>query len=200
MVGSYARLPVEFVRGEGSWLWDADGNEYLDFLSGISVLNVGHCHPAVVAAVREQAGTLTHTTNLFYTAPAMRLARRLSESSLAGLYALSSAFVLPSLVEGFGLPVLEAMLRDVPVACSNSSSLPEVAGDAALLFDPRDESAIAGAITRLLRDGELADGLRERGCERVREFTWERTARATIDSYRRALALPPRLRRSGGAA
>jgi predicted acetylornithine/succinylornithine family transaminase len=84
VVPSYARLPMELVRGAGTRLWDADGNEYLDFLAGISVLNVGHCHPRVVEAVREQVGTLTHVTNLFYTAPAMRLAARLAESSLGG--------------------------------------------------------------------------------------------------------------------
>lgn len=84
VIPSYARFPVELVRGEGSRVWDDEGNEYLDFLSGISVLNVGHCHPAVVAAVRDQVGRLTHTTNLFYTAPAMRLAKRLTDSSLGG--------------------------------------------------------------------------------------------------------------------
>ena len=84
VVGSYARYPVELVRGAGTRVWDADGNEYLDFLAGISVLNVGHCHPKVVEAVREQAGVLTHATNLFYTAPAMRLAQRLATSSLGG--------------------------------------------------------------------------------------------------------------------
>ena len=84
VVHTYARMPVEFVRGEGARLWDVDGNEYLDFLSGISVTNLGHCHPRVVAAVREQVGTLMHVSNLFYTEPAMRLARRLSESSLGG--------------------------------------------------------------------------------------------------------------------
>lgn len=84
VIPSYARMPVELVRGAGTRLWDADGEEYLDFLSGISVLNVGHCHPAVVAAVREQVGVLTHVTNLFYTAPAMRLAQRLADSSLGG--------------------------------------------------------------------------------------------------------------------
>ena len=84
VVGSYARLPVEFVRGEGARLWDAEGNEYLDFLCGISVTNLGHCHPRVVAAVREQVGRLMHVSNLFYTEPAMRLAERLSASSLGG--------------------------------------------------------------------------------------------------------------------
>jgi predicted acetylornithine/succinylornithine family transaminase len=84
VVRSYARMPVEFVRGAGARLWDVDGNEYLDFLCGISVTNLGHCHPRVVAAVREQVGTLMHVSNLFYTAPGMRLARRLSASSLGG--------------------------------------------------------------------------------------------------------------------
>ena len=85
VIPSYARFPVEFVRGEGARLWDDEGNEYLDFLAGISVSSVGHCHPAVVAAVREQAGRLMHVTNLFYTEPPMRLAARLSERSLGGL-------------------------------------------------------------------------------------------------------------------
>jgi acetylornithine/N-succinyldiaminopimelate aminotransferase len=84
VIPSYARFPVEFVRGEGSWLWDGEGERYLDFLCGISVTSLGHCHPDVVAAVHEQVGTLTHTSNLFYTEPAMRLAERLSASSLGG--------------------------------------------------------------------------------------------------------------------
>lgn len=78
VIPSYARFPVEFVRGEGPYLWDAEGNEYLDFLCGVSVTNIGHCHPRVVEAVREQIGQLMHVSNLFYTAPAMRLAGRLS--------------------------------------------------------------------------------------------------------------------------
>jgi acetylornithine/N-succinyldiaminopimelate aminotransferase len=84
VIQSYARFPVEFVRGEGSRLWDDEGVEYLDFLCGISVTSLGHCHPRVVAAVHEQVGQLMHTSNLFYTEPAMRLAERLSESSLGG--------------------------------------------------------------------------------------------------------------------
>ena len=71
---TYARMPVEFVRGEGARLWDSDGKEYLDFLAGISVCSVGHCHPAVVEAVREQVGTLTHASNLYLTEGGVRLA------------------------------------------------------------------------------------------------------------------------------
>jgi predicted acetylornithine/succinylornithine family transaminase len=84
VIGTYARNPVQFVRGEGARLWDEDGEEYLDFLAGISVLNVGHCHPRVVAAVREQAGRLGHVSNLYYTAGAMRLSAALAERSLGG--------------------------------------------------------------------------------------------------------------------
>ncbi|MEA2211665.1 MAG: acetylornithine/N-succinyldiaminopimelate aminotransferase [Solirubrobacteraceae bacterium] len=83
-IGTYLRNPVQFVRGEGVRLWDSDGHEYLDFLAGISVLNVGHCHPRVVAAVRDQAGRLTHATNLYYTEPGLRLSAALAQSSLGG--------------------------------------------------------------------------------------------------------------------
>src|SRR5262249_39173143 len=95
-----------------------------------------------------------------------------SAEDLEGLYALATAFVSPSLAEGFGLPVLEAMARGVPVACSDATSLPEVAGDAALLFDPHDPQAIADALRRI--PGEAAR-LRAAGLARVAEFTWERT-------------------------
>ncbi len=84
VVGSYARLPLQIVRGAGSWVWDEDGNQYLDLLCGISVTNLGHCHPRVVEAIRDQAQTLIHASNLFYTEPGIRLAERLSASSLGG--------------------------------------------------------------------------------------------------------------------
>jgi predicted acetylornithine/succinylornithine family transaminase len=84
LMHTYKRGSVDFVRGEGALLWDADGKEYLDFLAGISVCSVGHCHPDVVAAVTEQSSRLMHVSNLFYTEPMARLAKRLSESSLGG--------------------------------------------------------------------------------------------------------------------
>ena len=90
-IPTYVRNPVEFVRGSGCCLWDSDGNEYLDLLAGISVLNVGHCHPRVVEAVREQAGRLTHATNLYYTEPALRLSAELAESSLGGKVFLTNS-------------------------------------------------------------------------------------------------------------
>jgi acetylornithine/N-succinyldiaminopimelate aminotransferase len=90
-IPTYARAPVQFVRGSGARLWDTEDVEYLDFLAGISVLNVGHCHPRVVQAVRDQAGRLTHATNLYYTEPAMRLSERLAESSLKGKVFLTNS-------------------------------------------------------------------------------------------------------------
>jgi glycosyltransferase involved in cell wall biosynthesis len=119
----------------------------------------------------------------------VRFPARVSNNELEGLWALARAFVFPSLYEGFGLPVLEAMARGVPAACSDASSLPEVAGDAALLFDPHDESVIAEALRRLLNDPALRESLRTRGLARVAEFTWERTARLTLESYRHALGI-----------
>jgi predicted acetylornithine/succinylornithine family transaminase len=84
LMHTYKRGAVDFVKGEGCILWDADGKEYLDFLAGISVCSLGHCHPAVVDAVTQQAQQLMHVSNLFYTEPMAKLAKRLSESSLGG--------------------------------------------------------------------------------------------------------------------
>jgi glycosyltransferase involved in cell wall biosynthesis len=109
-----------------------------------------------------------------------QLLGRVSEDELRALYAGASVFAYPSLYEGFGLPVIEAMAAGAPVVTSNVSSLPEVAGDAALLIDPTDVHAIGDALTRLLADPALADDLRARGRARAAEFSWERTARETL--------------------
>jgi len=109
-----------------------------------------------------------------------RLLGRVSEEELRALYAGAGAFAYPSLYEGFGLPVLEAMAAGAPVLTSSVSSLPEVAGDAALLVDPQDPHAIADGLRRLLGDGALAEELRTRGRARAAEFSWERTARETL--------------------
>jgi glycosyltransferase involved in cell wall biosynthesis len=110
------------------------------------------------------------------------------EADLEGLYRLASCFAFPSLREGFGLPVLEAMRRGVPVACSNSPPLPEVAGKAALFFDGRRPVEIADAVSRLLEDRALATDLADWGRERAGLFSWRRTAEETLASYERARA------------
>jgi glycosyltransferase involved in cell wall biosynthesis len=111
-----------------------------------------------------------------------------STEELEGLYRAASCFVFPSLAEGFGLPVLEAMSRGVPVACTARGSLAEVAGDAALLFDPESEEEIAGAMRRLLDDGEERRRLIAAGHERVTHFSWRGAAEGTLAAYRRAVS------------
>jgi glycosyltransferase involved in cell wall biosynthesis len=111
-----------------------------------------------------------------------------SDEDLDGLYACATALVFPSLFEGFGLPVLEAMRRGLPVACADRTSLPEIAGGAALLFDPESVDAMAGVASRLLVDPALRDRLSAAGRARAEAFSWRRAARETLDVYERALA------------
>jgi glycosyltransferase involved in cell wall biosynthesis len=108
------------------------------------------------------------------------------EADLEGLYRIASCFVFPSRREGFGMPILEAMARGVPVACSDASAVPEVAGDAALYFAPDRPDEIAQAIDRLLGDAKLAAELAGRGRERQRMFTWSRAAEETLAVYEHA--------------
>lgn len=105
----------------------------------------------------------------------------------AALYSGAAAFVFPSLAEGFGLPIVEAMACGAPVVTSNRSSMPEVAGAAAELCDPDDPHSIGMAIAKILRDPDLAEDLRRVGYKRAREFTWDRTAQGTVSCYREAL-------------
>jgi glycosyltransferase involved in cell wall biosynthesis len=110
-----------------------------------------------------------------------------SDAVLAACYANASLFVCPSFYEGFGIPVLEAMSLDCPVACSNLSSLPEVVGDAARLFDPADRDAIRGALESVLGSPSAATALKERGRIRTQLFSWHSCAENTLDIYRRVL-------------
>ena len=110
----------------------------------------------------------------------------LSPAEMEVLYGAASLVVVASRYEGFGLPVLEAMARGVPVVTSNRSSLPEVAGDAAVLFDPDDVEELRGAISRVLADGGLRADLVRRGLERASEYSWDETVRLTVQSYERA--------------
>jgi len=118
---------------------------------------------------------------------AIRFLGPVTEADLPALYSGALVFVFPSEYEGFGLPVIEAMACGVPVACSNTPSLIEVAGDAANWFDPHDADSIASTVGALVRDGELRHDLSKRGIERAARFAWTDTARATLDVYRSLL-------------
>ncbi|MCK8492298.1 glycosyltransferase family 4 protein [Spirosoma sp. RP8] len=107
----------------------------------------------------------------------------INDKSLQNLYYNATAFIFPSLYEGFGIPVLEAFACDCPCIVSNRSSLPEVAGDAALYIDPEDPESISSAVEKLILDDTLRDNLIEKGRLRLKMFTWEKTVRKTLDLY-----------------
>ncbi len=109
------------------------------------------------------------------------------DAYLPALYASAKVFVFPSKYEGFGLPILEAMSYGVPVVSSNATALPEVVGDAGLMFNPDDPTAIADTIEHVLRDNVLRKTLVEKGLRRVTEFNWRRVAERTLEEYKRAM-------------
>jgi glycosyltransferase involved in cell wall biosynthesis len=108
------------------------------------------------------------------------------EVDLPALYSGALCFVYPSYFEGFGLPPLEAMQCGTPVIAGNRTSLPEVVGEAGLLVDPFDVEALAGAMAKMLDEPDLREGLRVKGLERARLFSWKETARQTLKVYERA--------------
>jgi len=112
-----------------------------------------------------------------------------TQELLPNVYAGAELLVMPSTIEGFGLPVLEAMASGTPVVCSRAASLPEVAGDAALYFDPASAEELADAIEKLLSSSELQENLRAKGLERAKQFTWEESTRKHVGLYRRLLGL-----------
>lgn len=141
--------------------------------------------PGKPTAYEEELKRLAHARGL---EDAVRFPAYLAAADLEGLYRLADCFVFPSLREGFGLPILEAMQRGLPVACADASALPEVAGDAALYFDPQEPAAIADAVTALLTQPELARRLAVAGRRRQQSFTWRLCAERTLTSYDRAWA------------
>ncbi|MBC7232032.1 MAG: glycosyltransferase family 4 protein [Chloroflexi bacterium] len=170
------------------------------------ILHVGHCQPRknlerllTALALLSRKGVAFHFVQVggvFTPAQRCLLASsgiehrvrqmsHVSEETLVGLYNIADVFVLPSLYEGFGLPVLEAMACGTPVVAANVASLPEVVGDAGLLVNPHSSEAMAEGILRVLTDPSLADRLRERGLQRARDFTWERTACETLAVYQK---------------
>jgi glycosyltransferase involved in cell wall biosynthesis len=134
-------------------------------------------------ATAERAGVLDRTALLGWV----------DQADLEGLYASAVCLVLPSLQEGFGLTIVEAMARGVPVACSSATSLPDTSAGAALLFDPADANSIANALRQLLTDGRVRDSLIARGLARTQALSWRRSATETLAVY--AAAIESRRRR-----
>ena len=132
--------------------------------------------------------TLRRTVHRYKLHKHVRFFGFVPDATLAILYRLARVFVFPSLYEGFGLPPLEAMASGTPVITSNVSSLPEVVGDAAMLIDPYEPDAIAGAMRRVLMEDRLRDDMRERGLARAREFSWDRSVRRVRQIYEEVLA------------
>jgi glycosyltransferase involved in cell wall biosynthesis len=171
----------------------------------LHLLHVGHCGPykniegilRALPIIQSRCGcTVTLLkAGLPFTRPQRELISQLglenavrhlgvvADSELPALYAKVDVLLIPSLYEGFGLPVLEAMACGTPVVASTAGALSETAGEAALLVDPLDIEGLADAVTRIANDGELRAKLRRRGLERARQFPWRRTALATAAVY-----------------
>jgi glycosyltransferase involved in cell wall biosynthesis len=152
-----------------------------------AVASLGDLHPVLVVPGYRKSEDDELERRAHSGGVDVRLLDWVPAAMLDGLYRAADAFAMPSLAEGFGLPVVEAMLRGTAVACSDATSLPEVGGDAALYFDPRDTDAIAAALRRLLTDAELRERLVAAGFEQARQFSWARAAEGTLASYRAAL-------------
>jgi glycosyltransferase involved in cell wall biosynthesis len=147
--------------------------------------NMGEIPPLVVVGVRRWKHTgIMETLRELDLEQHVIFTGYVPDAYLPALYSGADLFVFPSLYEGFGLPPLEAVACGTPVVCSNAASLPEVVGDATIMVNPYDVKGLAGAMHRVLTNADLREELREKGLERARQFTWERTARETVAVYR----------------
>jgi glycosyltransferase involved in cell wall biosynthesis len=147
-----------------------------DLLKGYALVIVGDA--------THRFGDIYQTARTFELEDRVICPGLLSMDDLRLLYSHATVFVFPSLYEGFGMPVLEAMACGVPVITSNTTALPEVAGDAALLVNPLEVDELADAIVTVIEEPDVAESLRAKGFERVKQFTWERAAQETLAVYR----------------
>jgi glycosyltransferase involved in cell wall biosynthesis len=156
--------------------------------------DIRESHPLVIVGMRGWVGDSSHYGEVAALAERLGLAEKvifagyLPDDELPAVYSGAAAFVFPSLYEGFGLPPLEAMACGTPVVSSNAASLPEVVGEAAVLFDPQSAEALTAALERLLTHEADANALIARGLDQARRFSWERCARETLASYQAAVA------------
>lgn len=148
---------------------------------GAKLALVGGGQPAYIAEVKAAAEAAGIAGRVVFTGP-------VPHAEVAAFFAAAQLFCLPSLLEGFGIPLIEAMAMGCPVAGADATAIPEVIGDAGLIFDPEDEAAIAGAMSRALSDAALRADLKRRGLARAAMFSWDEAARRTLAVYREALA------------
>ncbi|HEX6573624.1 MAG TPA: glycosyltransferase family 1 protein [Gemmatimonadaceae bacterium] len=178
---------------------DAVRNIPRPYIMAFSALSAHKNIPRLIAAFEKISSVVPHDLVLVGHMPVKTAARAeiesagstgrvhftgyIPEADVAALLSNASIFAFPSLYEGFGLPLLDAQNAGVPVVCSSAGSLPEIAGDSAILFDPHSEEDIAKALKRGLLDTDLRRRLVEKGHENARRFSWDRTARETLDVY-----------------
>jgi len=146
----------------------------------VQLVLIGH-EPMFGSPLRELAASLGLNDHVVFCG-------YVSDDNLSSILRHASIFVFPSKYEGFGIPILEAMEAGIPVACSNVASLPEVAGKAALYFDPQSSEQIMGAIKEVLNDEALRNSLIMRGFENLKGFSWLKTSQATIEIYKTVLS------------
>ena len=183
------QLPEKFLLYVGS---DRPHKNVTTLLNALALMDPTASLPLVIAGFNSENSPLRREAEQLNLDARVQWINEIPEEDLPALYCAAHAFLFPSLVEGFGFPVLEAMACGTPVACSRTTSLPEVTGDAAALFDPADPRDIAAVIGALLSDPELLATLRARGLRRAHAATWRACAELTAAAYEAAVAEAPR--------
>jgi glycosyltransferase involved in cell wall biosynthesis len=178
------QLHSEFVLYAGNVKPHKNLERLIEAFYLVRKLGLDHLKLVLIGDDISKYAALRHAVHRHQLHKYVRFLGYLSQETLAVMYRLAGVFVFPSLYEGFGLPPLEAMASGTPVVTSNVSSLPEVAGDAAVLVDPYDPQAIADGIYRVLADERLRRDLRRKGLARARQFSWETSVRRVQEIYR----------------
>ena len=181
------QLDAPFVLYAGNIKPHKNVDRLIEAFAKLRTRGLGHVNLLIIGDEISKYSSLRRLVHRHQIRQQVRFLGFVETNTLAALYRLARVFVFPSLYEGFGLPPLEAMASGTPVIVSNTSSLPEVVGDAALLIDPRNADAIADAMVRVLTDEGVRSDLVRRGFERVKQFSWDRSVRRTHDIYMEVL-------------
>ncbi|NDJ85676.1 MAG: glycosyltransferase family 4 protein [Chloroflexi bacterium] len=189
-VRAHYELPQRYILYVGSIEARKNLSRVLEAFASLKQSGVSH-DLVIVGPQKWKYGAILETLQRLKLENSVLFTGYVPETDLPIIYSGADVFVFPSLYEGFGLPVLEAMACGTAVVTSNTSSLPEVIGDAGLQVDPYSVDEIASAILRLLGDAALRHRLQQKAIERAAGFTWERTAETTIDIYRQVMHQPP---------